>query len=72
MFDHQNNLTLSTLDRWVPFIILILGITFYFPAFNKGYIWDDDYYVTNNPTLLDLNGLKKIWFELGATPQYYP
>ena len=26
----------------------------------------------NNPTLHDLGGLQRIWFEVGAVPQYYP
>ncbi|HSW46178.1 MAG TPA: tetratricopeptide repeat protein, partial [Phycisphaerae bacterium] len=37
-----------------------------------GYIWDDDFYVTNNKTLHDIEGLGRIWFRPGATPQYYP
>jgi len=36
------------------------------------FIWDDEDYVTENRTLRDLNGLKRIWFEWGATTQYYP
>jgi len=34
-------------------------------------IWDDDAYVTK-PTLQSLSGLRRIWFEVGATEQYYP
>ena len=37
-----------------------------------GFIWDDDYYVTENETLHSVNGLKRIWTEKGAVPQYYP
>jgi hypothetical protein len=44
----------------------------YLPALRAGWVWDDDYYVTNNPTLNSLEGLKRIWFEIGAVPQYYP
>src|SRR5213079_1491402 len=37
-----------------------------------GFIWDDDSYVTANPTLQTLDGLRRIWLEPGAVPQYYP
>ena len=37
-----------------------------------GWIWDDDFYVWNNPTLRSLRGLSEIWFVPRATPQYYP
>ncbi|MBI1784276.1 tetratricopeptide repeat protein, partial [Candidatus Sumerlaeota bacterium] len=33
---------------------------------------DDDYYVTKNDTLRDLDGLWRIWFVPGSVPQYYP
>jgi protein O-mannosyl-transferase len=36
------------------------------------FIWDDDFYVTDNKTLRSLDGLRQIWFEPTATPQYYP
>jgi len=55
-------------------ISLILAATLcaYLPAYRAGFIWDDDAYVTNNPTLTSIDGLRRIWFEVGATPQYYP
>src|SRR5688572_25213737 len=52
--------------------IASLVLIAYIPAIRAGYIWDDDFYVTNNMTLRSLAGLKAIWFEIGATPQYYP
>ncbi len=42
------------------------------PALRGGYVWDDDDYVTRNRTLQDAEGLRRIWLELGAIPQYYP
>jgi hypothetical protein len=36
-----------------------------------GLVWDDDAHVTR-PELRSLDGLRRIWFELGATQQYYP
>ena len=53
---------------------MIVAATFsaYFPALGGGYIWDDDDYVTANDTLRSVQGLGRIWGEIGATPQYYP
>ncbi len=39
---------------------------------NGGFIWDDDDYVQDNLTLRSLAGLGQIWFQPGATRQYYP
>jgi protein O-mannosyl-transferase len=43
----------------------------YLPALKAGFIWDDDAHVTA-PALQTWHGLGRIWFELGATQQYYP
>ncbi|MGO8751262.1 MAG: tetratricopeptide repeat protein [Thermoguttaceae bacterium] len=43
----------------------------YQPAWNGGFIWDDESHVTA-PPLRSLDGLRRIWFEAGATQQYYP
>jgi protein O-mannosyl-transferase len=63
------------LDRkdWIKALV-IFGLTLlaYAYAAQCGYIWDDDMYVYQNPTLFSLQGLKDIWFTPGATPQYYP
>jgi Flp pilus assembly protein TadD len=54
--------------------VLLLAATFvaYFPALSAGFVWDDDYYVTNNPTLRDAEGLARIWTDPSANPQFYP
>ena len=58
---------------WIFGLLLIAATVFaYQPVWHAGFIWDDDFYVTNNPTLHDLGGLQRIWFEVGAVPQYYP
>jgi tetratricopeptide (TPR) repeat protein len=58
---------------WIFGAILVLAIAIaYQQVWHAGYIWDDDSYVTKNATLRDLHGLGRIWFELAATPQYYP
>lgn len=62
-----------TWAAWWPAILLTLA-TFvaYWPALSAGFIWDDDDYVTQNPHLADGAGLGRIWFDVRATPQYYP
>jgi tetratricopeptide (TPR) repeat protein len=43
----------------------------YMPALQGGLLWDDDRHVTS-PELQSLHGLWRIWFDIGATQQYYP
>jgi tetratricopeptide (TPR) repeat protein len=43
----------------------------YWPALHGGFLWDDDAHVTQ-PALRSLHGLWRIWFDVGATQQYYP
>jgi len=43
----------------------------YGPALQGGLVWDDASHVTA-PGLRSFHGLWRIWFELGATQQYYP
>lgn len=56
---------------WGGALFAIVVLT-YIPALSCGFIWDDDDYVTENATLRSVDGLRRIWFESGATPQYYP
>ena len=53
-------------------LIAALTVAAYVPALRGGFIWDDDDHVTQNATLEDLSGLRQIWLERGAVPQYYP
>ncbi len=43
----------------------------YRPAWRGGLIWDDDGHVTRGE-LRSWQGLYRIWYEPGATQQYYP
>lgn len=43
----------------------------YLPVLHGSLIWDDNMHVTR-PDLRSLHGLWRIWFDLGATQQYYP
>jgi hypothetical protein len=49
-------------------VIILVTMSPYTPAMRDGYIWDDDSYITENPTLRASDGLRRIWFELRALP----
>jgi protein O-mannosyl-transferase len=55
----------------VTALILVLTIVAYLPSMRGEFIWDDDGHVTK-PELRSGAGLYKIWFDVGATQQYYP
>jgi Flp pilus assembly protein TadD len=58
---------------WVLAAVLFFAIALaYLPVWHAGYIWDDDYYVTNNPLLTAPDGLRRIWFSLDSPSQYFP
>jgi protein O-mannosyl-transferase len=44
----------------------------YLPALSAGFIWNDDTYLTDNPTLDGAEGLRLIWANPRANEQYYP
>jgi tetratricopeptide (TPR) repeat protein len=52
---------------------LIFGTTLlaYLPVLQGGFLWDDNFHVTQ-PEMQSVEGLKRIWCEVGATQQYYP
>ena len=43
----------------------------YQPAWSGTVLWDDEGHLTR-PELASVSGLGRIWFEPGATQQYYP
>lgn len=53
-------------------LLLLLACASFLPALDGGYVWDDDRHVTGNVALRSADGLRRIWFEPGATQQYYP
>jgi len=57
---------------WLGALMVLLVFLAYFPALRGQFLWDDDCNVTGNMPLRSLDGLQRIWFELGATQQYYP
>ena len=58
-------------EIWVAAMLLALAVVAYLPAMRGGMLWDDNAHVTR-PDLQSLTGLGRIWFEVGATQQYYP
>ncbi len=52
-------------------LLSICVLIAYLPALRGDFIWDDDAHVTR-PGLQSVDGLRRIWFEPGATQQYYP
>jgi len=52
-------------------LLLLATLVVYLPALRGGLLWDDNMHVTR-PELQSLHGLWRIWFDLGATQQYYP
>ena len=56
---------------WMCALIFCATLLAYFPALQGGFIWDDSGHVTRSD-LQSLSGLGRIWFEIGATQQYYP
>lgn len=54
------------------FFIVVVVVVAYFPALQGGFIWDDNTYLTENPTVQSRAGLASIWLEPKSNPQYYP
>src|SRR3989304_2026564 len=52
-------------------LIFALTLVAYWPTLWGGLLWDDAAHVTR-PDLRTLEGLRRIWFDLRATQQYYP
>jgi len=65
---------LSSRSRAWLFGLLLAAVTIfmYQPAWNGGFLWDDDAYVTNNELLTAPDGLRRIWFSLDSPSQYFP
>ncbi len=65
----------STHRRWSVWLLLpallLATLAAYQPAWHGGVLWDDDAHITRRD-LRSVEGLWRIWFDLGATQQYYP
>jgi tetratricopeptide (TPR) repeat protein len=59
--------------EWLLALLIVAAtVLAYQQAWNAGYIWDDDIYVTGNELLTAPDGLKRIWFSLDSPSQYFP
>jgi tetratricopeptide (TPR) repeat protein len=56
----------------IPWLIAAAALLCHARTLWCGWIWDDDFYVWNNPALRSLGGLYDIWFRPLSIPQYYP
>ena len=56
----------------LPALLFLATLLAYLPALRAGWVWDDDSYVTKNPTLIDASGLARMWTDVTALPQWYP
>lgn len=52
-------------------LLAALAFAVYWPALHGQFLWDDNSHVTR-ADLRSFAGLGRIWFEVGATQQYYP
>src|SRR5262245_66026712 len=53
-------------------VLTAVTILVYRPAWNGGFLWDDDVYITNNELLTAPDGLRRIWLSLDSPSQYFP
>ncbi len=58
-------------DAGMGALLLCATLAAYLPALRGALLWDDIMHVTR-ADLHSLHGLWRIWFDLGATQQYYP
>jgi hypothetical protein len=56
---------------WMAAPLFAAVVVAYFPALHGKLLWDDHAHVTQ-AHLRSLSGLWSIWFDVGATQQYYP
>ena len=62
-------------SRGTVALVLALVVAAWFayqPSLHGGWIWDDRFDVLDNRILRDPAALRRIWFEVGLMPDYYP
>src|SRR5213075_873906 len=64
----------SSRARAFIFAVVLAAMTIfaYQPAWNGGFLWDDDDYIINNELLTAPDGWQRIWFSLDSPSQYFP
>ncbi len=68
LFRHMNER-----QRWVAGsgIIILLALIAYLPSLNAPFLWDDTFYLSENPMIPASDGLWRFWFTTEAI-DYYP
>src|SRR5881296_3414358 len=56
---------------WLVLLLFVSVLVAYWPSVHGGMLWDDDAHITR-PALQPIQGLWRIWFDMGGTQQYYP
>jgi hypothetical protein len=56
---------------WFAALVIPITVLAYQPVWHGGFLWDDDGHITK-AALRQVAGIWRIWFEPGATQQYYP
>jgi tetratricopeptide (TPR) repeat protein len=64
----------SPRGRALIFAVVLVAVTIlaYRPAWDGGFLWDDDDYIIKNELLTAANGWQRIWFSLDSPSQYFP
>jgi tetratricopeptide (TPR) repeat protein len=65
---------ISTWRFWLPRTAIIVAFVFliFWPALRGGWVWDDGWYIRENPLMENPAGLWKFWFRPGTWVEYYP
>ena len=53
-------------------LIAVLTLGAYLPALSADFIWDDDWWVTNNAAVQSWGGIWRLWSDPSVNQQYYP
>ncbi len=63
----------SSVQRLILGTLLLVGLTVlaYAPALHAGFIWDDDNFLTQNPSIHAADGLRRFWLTTQAS-DYWP
>ncbi|MFH1800182.1 MAG: tetratricopeptide repeat protein [Candidatus Omnitrophota bacterium] len=63
---------LSAKELFWVLLTVTLGILIYARSLTHGFVWDDSFYVFENPFVSSWAGLKNIWFHNNIIEEYYP
>lgn len=69
--DHAPRTERDGSDALLGALLFVAVMLAYAPALTGGMVWDDDAHLTST-ALRSWDGLRHVWFTLGATQQYYP